>query len=156
MQKYSTKSWNIDPSSVFAQIDAFTQRCRDLLTVCEGQLQFCRKDRPVDNVGTTVQNSSLAKVSVINSFETTVNVTTSKRARHTLPAFGGAKGDSIRKSLYEIEDAFVKHIQRLKNLKYNILDVNTTAWHEDYTSFKNSVKDLEVMMINVIMMTISI
>jgi dynein heavy chain, axonemal len=29
--------------SIFAQIDAFVQRCRDLKEICEGQLQFARK-----------------------------------------------------------------------------------------------------------------
>eukprot|EP01083_Nonionella_stella_P177342 623003_1 len=110
------KNWNgVDPSSVFAQIDAFIQRCRDLLTVCNGQLQFCRN-----------------------------------RNDEVLNSFGGAKGNLIIKSLFEIEDGFLKHIEKLKNLNYNILDVNTTKWHEDYTYFKNGIKDLEVMMSNII------
>ncbi|KAJ3056564.1 hypothetical protein HK097_005961 [Rhizophlyctis rosea] len=42
--KYSGKGvWDFDQSSIFAQIDAFVQRCRDLLEVCEGQIQFARK-----------------------------------------------------------------------------------------------------------------
>lgn len=35
--------WDFDQSSIFAQIDAFVRRCRDLLEVCEGQIQFARK-----------------------------------------------------------------------------------------------------------------
>lgn len=35
--------WDFDQSTIFAQIDAFVQRCRDLLEVCEGQIQFARK-----------------------------------------------------------------------------------------------------------------
>lgn len=42
--KYSQGNiWDFDESSIFAQIDAFVQRCRDLLEVCEGQIQFARK-----------------------------------------------------------------------------------------------------------------
>lgn len=42
--KYTkTTGWDFDQSSIFAQIDAFVQRCRDLLEVCEGQIQFARK-----------------------------------------------------------------------------------------------------------------
>ncbi|KAJ3172703.1 Dynein heavy chain 2, axonemal, partial [Geranomyces variabilis] len=41
--KYSDGRWDFDESSIFAQIDAFVQRCRDLLEVCEGQIQFARK-----------------------------------------------------------------------------------------------------------------
>ena len=35
--------WALDRSSIFAQIDAFVQRCRDLQEVCEGQTQFARR-----------------------------------------------------------------------------------------------------------------
>lgn len=41
--KYTKRNWDFDQSSIFAQIDAFVQRCRDLLEVCEGQIQFARK-----------------------------------------------------------------------------------------------------------------
>ena len=41
--KFTEKQWDFDQSSIFAQIDAFVRRCRDLLEVCEGQLQFARK-----------------------------------------------------------------------------------------------------------------
>ena len=38
----------------------------------------------------------------------------------------------------------------MKNLTYDILDVKATRWHEDYNAFKRGVKDLEVMMRNII------
>lgn len=41
--KFTKGTWDFDQSSIFAQIDAFVRRCRDLLEVCEGQLQFARK-----------------------------------------------------------------------------------------------------------------
>ncbi len=41
--KFTKKTWDFDQSSIFAQIDAFVQRCRDLIEVCEGQIQFARK-----------------------------------------------------------------------------------------------------------------
>ena len=37
------RTWDLDRSSIFAQIDAFVQRCRDLQEVCEGQTQFARR-----------------------------------------------------------------------------------------------------------------
>jgi dynein heavy chain len=40
---YTKQTWDFDQSSIFAQIDAFVQRCRDLIEVCEGQIQFARK-----------------------------------------------------------------------------------------------------------------
>jgi hypothetical protein len=39
------RPWGFETSNIFAQIDAFVQRCRDLLEVCEGQVQFSRKNR---------------------------------------------------------------------------------------------------------------
>jgi len=35
--------WDFNQKSIFAQIDAFVQRCLDLKEICEGQLQFARK-----------------------------------------------------------------------------------------------------------------
>jgi len=43
-------------------------------------------------------------------------------------------------SLYEIEDAFVKHVDRLRRLDYNVLDVKATRWHDDYCHFKNGMR----------------
>jgi dynein heavy chain, axonemal len=38
--RHSPSPWDFDVSSIFAHIDAFLQRCRDLMEVCEAQLQF--------------------------------------------------------------------------------------------------------------------
>ncbi len=43
---YSSKrsEWTLDTDeTIFAENDAFIQRCRDLIDICEGQLQFARK-----------------------------------------------------------------------------------------------------------------
>jgi dynein heavy chain len=114
------RSWeSIDDKSIFAQIDAFVQRCRDLLEICEGRVQFARRHAEAQDEG--VQ-----------------------------PHFGGSRGPEISKSLEVIEAKFEALISRLKDLKYDILDVNASNWHDDYNFFKNGVKDLEVMMQNVI------
>ena len=39
-----------------------------------------------------------------------------------------------------------------RGLTYNILDVKATRWHDDFNAFKSGVKDLEVMLTNVIQM----
>jgi dynein heavy chain len=111
------RRWEFDTASIFAQIDAFVQRCRDLLEICEGQLQWA---------------GSHAKVVV------------------PLPVFGAARGPEVVKALQGIEDKFQLHIYRLSHLNYQILDVNMSSWHDDYNRFKIGVKDLEVMMVNVI------
>merc|ERR1712159_406791 len=40
--KFGKTPWVLDQSSIFAQIDAFIQRCKDLLEVCECQQHFAR------------------------------------------------------------------------------------------------------------------
>jgi dynein heavy chain len=52
--------------------------------------------------------------------------------------------------LEDIETAFSKHITALWSIKPYILDVKATRWHDDYNTFKQGVKDLEVMMQNLI------
>lgn len=52
--KHTGKVWDFDQNGIFAQIDAFVQRCRDLWEVCEGQMQFARK-RAGNKVKTAVK-----------------------------------------------------------------------------------------------------
>ncbi|KAE9255217.1 Dynein-1-beta heavy chain, flagellar inner arm I1 complex [Phytophthora fragariae] len=112
------RRWNFDETGIFAQIDAFVQRCRELLEVCEGQIQFARKGKG--------------------------------GKREDLPTFGGNRGMDIVKSLRGIEAQFEGHVDRLRQLDYDILDVKNTSWHSDFNSFKNGMKDLEAMTQNII------
>lgn len=65
------RTWEqIDQSSIFAQVEAFVQRCRDLLEVCEGQKQFARRSK---------------------------GMTIPKGERAPLPVFGGSRGSDIEK-----------------------------------------------------------
>jgi dynein heavy chain len=44
IKKYSSrKNWKLDTETIFAENEAFIQRCRELMEICEGQLQFARK-----------------------------------------------------------------------------------------------------------------
>ena len=45
---------------------------------------------------------------------------------------------------------FLRQIANLKNVDYNILDVRATKWHDTYSTFKNQMKDMEVMYLNTI------
>jgi len=53
--KFSSEGWMLDEASIFAQVDAFIQRCRDLLEVVEGQEHFARysegKKKPIPCFG---------------------------------------------------------------------------------------------------------
>ncbi|KAI9188053.1 hypothetical protein H9P43_002444 [Blastocladiella emersonii ATCC 22665] len=116
---YTKRPWDFDHSSIFAQIDAFVQRCRDLLELCEGQMQFARKLTPDGK-------------------------------KLPIPIFGGSKGAEIGKSLEDIEKSFEQQLAYLWTIRDLILDVKATRWHDDYNNFKQAVKDLEVMLQNVI------
>lgn len=120
VSKFSSEkgTWDFDQSSIFAQMDAFVQRCRDLLEVCEGQIQFARKSPG--------------------------------GSRTPVPIFGGSKGPEIAKGLEDVEHGFDKLVSNLWNIRKYILDVKATQWHDNYTIFKKGVKDLEVMMQNII------
>ncbi|CAK9199554.1 unnamed protein product [Sphagnum troendelagicum] len=104
--------WN--SKVIFAPVEAFLQRCQDMLEVCDAQSQFSSKVK--------------------------------------LPAFAGARGLEITKSLTDAQDIFKKLVSGLRALSYNLLDVQVTRWHNDYHKFKAGVLDLEVMMQNVMMM----
>ncbi|KAL8578353.1 Dynein heavy chain 2, axonemal [Nucella lapillus] len=115
--KYCPVGWVLDKSSIFAQVDAFIQRCKDLLEVCEAQLHFARQE---------------------------------EGSKTEMPHFGGQKGPEIARGLLEIENQFDKNLNILRAVKNTILDVKATSWHDDYNRFRTGVKDLEVMMQNVI------
>lgn len=42
-RRTKNKGWDFNLNSIFAQVDAFVQRCHELKDICEGQLQFARK-----------------------------------------------------------------------------------------------------------------
>ena len=118
IKKYSSrKNWDLDTDeTIFAENEAFIQRCKDLLEICEGQLQFARKG-----------------------------------AKQVMPVFGGTKGPEYTENLRELERTFAKHLQNIKNLDYDILDVKITKWHDDYGQyFKEQCKSLEIMYQNII------
>ena len=40
--KFSSSGWVLDKNNIFAHVDAFIQRCKDLLDVCDAQQHFAR------------------------------------------------------------------------------------------------------------------
>ncbi|CAN0387284.1 unnamed protein product [Lampetra fluviatilis] len=114
---FSASGWELDETGIFAQVDAFAQRCQDLLEVCECQQQF---GRYVDG------------------------------QRAPLPCLGGQRGPAVARSLLETQEAFARALRPLAEARASILDVNNTAWHEHCNRFRASIKELEVMMQNLI------
>ncbi|XP_062849650.1 dynein axonemal heavy chain 2 [Trichomycterus rosablanca] len=115
--KNSPEGWVLDALGIFALLDAFMQRCKDLLEVCECQQQFARRE---------------------------------ECEQLPLPCFAGRQGPELTKSLLEIEATFDKSLQMLGSVHKGILDVKNTSWHDEYSRFRTTVKDLEVVMQNLI------
>ena len=68
-----------------------------------------------------------------------------------MPVFGGTKGPEITENLKYLERMFEKHLQNIKKLEYDILDVKITKWHDDYGQvFKEQLKNLEIIYQNII------
>lgn len=115
--KCSSEGWVLDESSIFAHVDAFIQRCRDLMEVVDGLVHFAHY---------------------------------SEGQKQPLPFFSGCKGPEMARNLREIEQTFEKHLLILKAVQSSVLDVKATVWHQEYKKYRKGMKDLEVMMQNVI------
>eukprot|EP00953_Heterococcus_sp_UTEX-ZZ885_P015394 8670-Heterococcus_DN1.PRE.5 len=93
----TSRHWSFDDASMFAQMDAFAQRCSDLLEICEGQIQFARKatatktlaPTATSTTGTTATNSATASSSTSSTLP--------------LPEFGGTRGQEVGKALLGIQ-----------------------------------------------------
>ncbi len=112
--------WDLEKDeTIFAEIDAFIQRCRDLKEICEGQLQFALRGASCE-----------------------------------MPKFGGTKGKEYTMTLEDLQRRFDESLEPIKNLKYDILDVKQTLWHDDFgQTFKDSVKSIETFYTTIIALT---
>lgn len=107
----SVDYWKLSDPSIFAEIDAFAQRCDDLIEICDNRFQFLQLLCP--------------------------RVLLQSREGRMV---GGVNGHVIENSITLIQDGFKNQIERLKKLDYFILDVRETRWYADYSSFKYAVK----------------
>ncbi|XP_062301425.1 dynein axonemal heavy chain 2 [Scomber scombrus] len=115
--KYSPKGWVLDQTSIFVLVDAFIQRFRDLLEVCDCQHQFARWE---------------------------------DGQQRALPCFSGCQGPEFTRSLLEIEGNFHRGLENLRTVDKGILDVENTTWCNEFNKFRALIKDLEMMMQNLI------
>ncbi len=107
--------FSLDAAAIFAPVDAFSQRCADLVSLCEAQVQFARK---------TVKGSG---------------------EQAPLPPMGGLRGNDIARSLCAVEATFLQHVASLQALEAVALDVKAGAWGETNAAVRAGVKDLENM-----------
>ena len=124
----SARVWDFDSSAIFAQIDAFVQRCRDLQQVCDAQVQFARRG---GNTAAGVSASISQKDDGVG--------------QRPLPVFPGSVSDTVVHSLQNIEHAFEAHVASMRAAQYDQLSVQSTEWHDDYLQFKTAIRELESM-----------
>ena len=106
------ESWKLDDASIFAEMDAFGQRCDDLTVVCRGRVQF------IQLLGNAFGHSSA----------------------NAGPTFGLTNGPEVENSMKAIQEAFLVQIDRLHGLDYSILNARESRWHGDFNLFKLAVK----------------
>jgi dynein heavy chain len=96
------RPWTFDEATIFAEADAFVQRCRDLTEVCRGQQQFQRKSAATGG------------------------------APGPLPVFGGSSSGAIGAEMARIQGAFEASLAHVASVTYDILDVKSSGWHHDF------------------------
>ncbi|KAM9717113.1 dynein axonemal heavy chain 2 [Menidia menidia] len=67
-----------------------------------------------------------------------------------LPCFRGSKGQEFTHTLLEIEGNFHRGLQNLRSVDNGILDVKDSTWNNEFHRFGGFVKDLEMMVQNLI------
>ncbi|XP_061620043.1 LOW QUALITY PROTEIN: dynein axonemal heavy chain 2 [Phyllopteryx taeniolatus] len=67
-----------------------------------------------------------------------------------LPCFSGYQGPERTLSLMKIEAKFQHGLQILRSVDQGILEVENTAWHVEFNRFRAFLKDLDVMLQNLI------
>ena len=119
-------------SNIFSQVDAFIKRCEDVLEICEAQVHFLRK------VGKAKQPLPV--------FSGTKGITSPKISKDWKLILSGSE---VTRGLQRVEVTFERSIQTLREVQSSILDVKSTAWHDHFNKFKSGVRDLEVMIQNI-------
>ncbi|XP_029169334.1 dynein heavy chain 2, axonemal isoform X2 [Nylanderia fulva] len=108
----TNRDWHVDEQLVFKRINTFTQRCYDVIEICNALIVFGRRN----------------KVGMI----------------------GGAKGTEHEDYCCRIENLFYENLEKVKLVRDNILDVTNSTWLKNMQKFRDSVTELENMVISLI------
>ena len=103
--------WILDDPSIFAETEAFMQRCDDLMDIYHGRIEF------VTLLGGPKDGGDEGK-----------------------PQFTGTNGIEVEQSLRGASAIFEMHIDRLKSLQYSIFDARASQWHYDFNISKVVMK----------------
>ena len=96
--------WKFQNSALFARLDAFLERCHDILDLTQTALQF----------------NKLERVEV-----------------------GGTKGKALSANVRQIHADFVEALEKLHQVEYDVMDVESKKFDDDFYEFRSVIKELE-------------
>ncbi|RNF10287.1 1-beta dynein [Trypanosoma rangeli] len=159
--------------SFLNEIDGFVRhRCQNLHEICKAQLQFGFKGvhyeqrRSGERIGASRhgRNSrigSLAENRAVGGdahYGVPIEVkeldqrtmTLAELFTGRLPIFSGNRGPEIESQLVDIQRAFKAKMEMLRHLDYDILDVKSTRWVDDFRALKVDIDNLSMMLQQII------
>ncbi|KAH9593471.1 Dynein heavy chain [Trypanosoma melophagium] len=158
--------------SFLNEIDGFVRhRCQNLYEICKAQLQFGFKgfrqeESHGSERGTTGRHTRASHSSFLGdrrnlteaSYGTPIQVNdldlkvvpVNELFAGRLPIFSGSKGPEIESQLLDIQRAFKGKMEMLRQLDYDILDVKSTRWVDDFRALKVDIDNLSMLLQQII------
>ncbi|KAF1784035.1 Dynein heavy chain [Phytophthora cactorum] len=103
--------WRIQNNALFIRLDAFLERCHDVLELTQTFYQF----------------QKLAQMEI-----------------------GGTKGKTLTTSVHQIYADFQETLAQMKNVQYDLMDLDAKHFEDDFYAFRSKNKELERRLASVI------
>jgi dynein heavy chain len=103
--------WRIQNNALFVRLDAFLERCHDVLELTQTIYQF----------------QKLAQMEI-----------------------GGTKGKTLTTSVHQIHADFQDTLAQMKNVQYDLMDLDAKHFEDDFYAFRSKNKELERRLASVI------
>ncbi|RLN47693.1 hypothetical protein BBJ29_000554 [Phytophthora kernoviae] len=103
--------WRIQNNALFIRLDAFLERCHDVLELTQTIYQF----------------QKLAEMEI-----------------------GGTKGKTLTTSVHQIYADFQETLAQMKNVQYDLMDLDEKHFEDDFYAFRSKNKELERRLASVI------
>ncbi|CAL8125661.1 unnamed protein product [Orchesella dallaii] len=116
----SNTTWLLEYEQIFALVDGFLKRLKDLQEICTCQRLYARR---------------------VEGYQ------------EPLPLYPGLKGPEMFRIMKEIQRIMDRQLRDLYGSHGQIFDVKSTAWNDAMTNFRGSIRDIEMMIQNVLFTT---
>jgi dynein heavy chain len=148
----------LDTTAIFAHVDAFVQRCRDLQELCAAQRQFTSGQQLAAVLsGSKAPEIARAIAEVQEGFAQQMVRWAAEAAGRKpaepqpcfLPVWGGhGQRSTTSHDVVRLSNTCSWGCCRLQGLRYDVLDVACSAWYQDMAGFRSALRDLEQMLGN--------